>query len=80
MHNKNAWGYGSNQYVWNEVPHSRNVTIKAKQIKAAGLWLNVRNQYVNLKEMYLSRWWDIDHPSFVVYIEAVNNVYNQYFV
>lgn len=54
--------------------------IKAKQIKAAGLWLDVRNQYVNLKEMYLSRWWDIDHPSFVVYIEAVNNVYNQYFV
>ena len=39
----------------------------------------VRDQYVNLKEMYLSRWWDKDHPSFVVYIEAVNNVYNKYF-
>ncbi len=79
IHNKNAWGYGSDQYVWNEVPHSRNVTIKVKQIKAAGLWLDVRNQYVSLKEMYLSRWWDKDHPSFVVYIEAVNNVYNKYF-
>ena len=60
----------SNQYVWNEVPYSHNVTLKARQIKEAGLWLDVRNQYVRLKEMYLSRRWDKDHPSFVVYIEA----------
>ena len=55
------------------------MAIKAKQIKVAGLWLDVRNQYVRLKEMYLSRGWDKDHPSFVVYIEAVNNVYSNYF-
>lgn len=79
IHNKNAWGYGIDQYVWNEVPYSRDVTIKARQIKAAGLWLDVRNEYVSLKEMYLSRWWDKEHPSFVVYIEAVNNVCNKYF-
>lgn len=79
IQNKNAWGNGRDQYVWNEVPHSRDVTIKARQIKAEGLWTDVQNQYVRLKEMYLSRWWDKDHPSFVVYIEAVNNVYNKYF-
>ena len=79
IRNKNAWGYGRDQYVWNEVPYSHNVTLKARQIKEAGLWLDVRNQYVRLKEMYLSRRWDKDHPSFVVYIEAVNNVYSKHF-
>ncbi|MCM1190197.1 MAG: hypothetical protein NC180_12550 [Muribaculaceae bacterium] len=80
IHNKNAWGYGRDQYVWNEIPNSRNVAIKAKRIKAEGLWLDVRDQYVILKEKYLSHWWDRDdHPSFIVYIEAVNNVYNKYF-
>ena len=79
IRNKNAWGYGNDQYVWNEVTNSHDVAQKAKQIKAEGLWLDVREQYVRLKEMYLARWWDKDHPSFIVYIEAVNNVYNQYF-
>ncbi|MBD5463783.1 MAG: hypothetical protein HDR24_12140 [Lachnospiraceae bacterium] len=78
IHNKSILGYKQGQYVWNEIPHSRDVTIKVKKIKAAGLWLDVRNQYVKLKEMYLRRL-DKDHPSFIVYIEAVNNVYNNYF-
>lgn len=79
IHNKNAFGCGRDQYVWNEVPNSHNVAQKAKRIKIEGLWLDVRKEYVRLKEMYLSRWWDKDHPSFVVYIEAVNNIYNTYF-
>jgi len=79
IHNKNAWGYGIDQYVWNEIPYSRDVTLKAKRIKTEGLWLDVRNQYVKLKEMYLSQRWDKEHPSFIIYIEAVNNVYNHYF-
>lgn len=79
IHNKNAWGFGKDQYVWNEIPHSCDITIKARKIKAEGLWLDVRKQYVHLKELYLSRSWDKDHPSFIVYIEAVNNVYNHYF-
>lgn len=58
----------------------RNPKGIARQIKKEGLWLDVRNQYVCLKEMYLSRWWDKDHPSFVVYIEAVNNVYSKNFI
>ncbi len=79
IHNKNVLICGNEQYVWNEVPNSHDVAQKAKQIKAAELWLDVRDQYVRLKEMYLTRCWDKDHPSFIVYIEAVNNVYNQYF-
>ena len=76
IHNKNAWGYGRDQYVWNEIPNSHDLAIKARRIKAEGLWLDVRKQYVKLKEMYLFNRWNKDRPSFVVYIEAVNNVYN----
>lgn len=79
VHNKNAWGLSFDQYVWNEVSNSHNVSKKVAQIKSSGLWLEVRNRYIYLKNLYLSRPWDKDHPSFVVYIEAVNQIYNQYF-
>ena len=51
---------------------------KADRIKQSGKWLEVRKRYVDLKDMYLSRQ-DRDHPSFIVYIEAVNQVFNKYF-
>lgn len=79
IHNKNAWGYGQDQYVWNEIPNSCDVTKKAKQIKQEGQWMAVRDQYIILKNLYLSRGQDKDHPSCTLYIEAVNNVYNQLF-
>ncbi len=79
IHNKNAWGYGNDQYVWNEVRDSHDVSQKAAQIKSEGLWLDVRDRYVYLKNIYLSRWWEKDHPSFIVYVEAVNQIYNKYF-
>ena len=43
-----------------------------------GLWQEVRDRYLEKKNMYLS-WQDRNHPSFVVYVEAVNEVYNRYF-
>lgn len=42
------------------------------------LWQEVRDRYLEMKNMYLS-WQDRNHPSFVVYVEAVNEVYNRYF-
>ena len=66
------------QYTWNEIPSSHNVKEKADRIKKSGKWLEVRERYVKLKDMYLSRQ-DKDHPSFIVYIEAVNQVFNKYF-
>lgn len=79
IHNKMALEYGRDQYVWNEVPCSRGVAMKAKQSKAKGLWPAVKDEYISLKNKYLTGLWGKDHPSFVVYTEAVNNVYNQYF-
>lgn len=39
-------------------------------------WHKVKDAYLNKKNMYLTRN-DYDHPSFVCYIEAVNEVYAQ---
>lgn len=76
IHNKNVYGFGhTGQYTWNEVPNSHNVSAKASAIKKAGLWLSVRERYVYLKNLYLERR-DTDHPSFIVYVEAVNQIYD----
>lgn len=75
-HNKMYYGFNGGQYTWNEVPKSYNVSKKAAQIKKAHQWELVRERYVEKKNMYLRRW-DANHPSFVVYIEAVNEIYNK---
>ena len=79
IHNKNAWGLRMDQYVWNEIPDSHNIAQKVKRLKAEGLWLTVRDRYVDRKNTYLSRWLDKDHPSFIIYIETVNEIYYKYF-
>ena len=74
IHNK---GY-SDSFTWNEVPSSHNVKEKADMLKRNSLWNEVRETYLNKKNMYLRRH-DDNHPSFVVYVESVNEVYNKYF-
>lgn len=77
LQNKNGFGIGNDQYVWNEVPDSHDIAQKVWQLKTERLWLEVRKRYVDLKNMYLSRQ-DKSHPSFIIYVEAVNQVYNEY--
>lgn len=74
IHKKTGWSY-YDQYYWNEAPHSAGIQKKAKYIKERGKWQLVRAQYKDIKNRYLQRN-DHDHPSFICYIEAVNNVYN----
>ena len=65
------------QYYWNIAPNSAGVAEKAKYIKQhPGMWDKVRQEYLRLKNHYL-QWNDYNHPSFICYIEAVNNIYNQ---
>lgn len=78
IHNKNVYALGLDQYTWNEVPCSHQVKDKADELKEAGLWQEVRDRYLEKKDIYLS-WQDHNHPSFVVYVEAVNEVYNRHF-
>ena len=73
VHNK-PW----NQYTWNEVPNSHQVKDKADKLKKTGVWQEVRDRYREKKNMYLS-WQDHNHPSFVVYVEVVNEIYSRYF-
>ncbi len=73
-HQKTGFTY-LDRYYWNEAPNSAGIQKKAKYIKKRGKWELVRVQYLDIKNRYL-RQNDHNHPSFICYIEAVNNVYN----
>lgn len=47
-------------------------------LKSENLWGEVRTAYLDKKNLYLSRN-DYNHPSFIVYVETVNQIYNKYF-
>ncbi len=64
------------RYYWNEAPNSAHIKDKADYIKSRRCWTLVREQYADIKNRYL-RYGNHNHPSFICYVEAVNNVYNQ---
>ncbi len=66
------------QWYWNEVPDSYGLSHRVDTLKQHNLWIEVRETYLKKKNMYLSRQ-DQNHPSFIVYIETVNEVYYKYF-
>ena len=66
------------RYYWNEMPDSKGLSIKVNRLKKNHLWEEVRSVYLVKKNLYL-RQRNYDHPSFNVYIEAVNEVYFKYF-
>lgn len=65
------------QWYWNEAPNSRDLVDKVCDIKNENLWQEVRELYLDKKNMYLCRG-DHNHPSFIVYIETINEIYNKY--
>ena len=74
IHEKRGFTY-FDRYFWNQAPCSRGLKGKADYIKSNGKWALVRAQYKTIKNRYLTSN-DYNHPSFICYIEAVNNVYN----
>lgn len=66
------------RYYWNLVPDSRNLFDKVSDIKDEHLWNEVIDEYLEKKNLYLRRQ-DYNHPSFNVYVETVNQVFNKYF-
>lgn len=74
IHKKTGFSY-NDQYVWEEAPHSKGLRKKVKYIKDQGKWQLVRDQYRDIRNRYL-RQNDYNHPAFICYIEAVNNVCN----
>lgn len=67
------------RYFWNEVFDSRELEEKVCAIKRNHLWDEVRDTYLDKKNFYLCRN-DHTHPPFVIYVEAVNQVYNENFL
>ena len=65
------------RYYWNEVKNSGKLEEKVHFIKSKSLWGEVRTAYLEKKNFYLCRN-DQTHPSFVIYVEAVNQVYNKH--
>lgn len=63
------------EWIWNISRNSKELTNKVKWIKDNNLWSELRNAYLDKKNMYLKRG-DNEHPSFICYIEAVNEIYN----
>ena len=64
-----------NLFIWNQIRDSKDLERKILEIKNRKRWGDVRLRYLKMKNEYLSQK-DKNHPSFVVYIEAVNQVYN----
>lgn len=62
------------QHYWNIAPYSEQLQDMEKYLKP-NYWPMVRKRYLEKKNMYLTR--NEDHPSFICYIEALNEVYNQ---
>ena len=76
IHEKGSISY-YDRYFWNEGPHSAGLDQKIIDLKANYLWEEVRECYLEKKNFYLTSN-DYNHPSFVCYIEAVNEVYSRY--
>ena len=75
IHEKTGLAY-YDRYYWNKAPQSRRLREKAEYIRKNGRWEQVREQYLHIKNLHLSRGETKDHPSFTCYAEAVSNVYN----
>lgn len=74
IHDKRSF---PNRYYWNQAPNSNDYNSKAREIKKVpGMWEEVRAKYLEKKNMYL-RINDYNHPSFICYIEAVNEIYSK---
>lgn len=77
VHEKTGWAIYDG-YYWNQIPDSKQLEEKVNAIKLNHLWDEVRSTYLEKKNMYLKRN-DNTHPSFIIYIESVNQVYYKYF-
>lgn len=76
IHQKTGFTF-LDRYYWNEVQNSGRLEERVRALKYEDLWDEVRRIYLDKKNFYLCRN-DYNHPSFIVYVETVNQIYNQY--
>lgn len=66
-----------NRYYWAEVPNSKDFYDKLDKLKEHKWWDDIRETYLNKKNMYLRRIDRDQHPSFNIFVETVNEVWNK---
>ena len=72
-------GYTANdKYFWNQAPDSKGLTDRVDRLKKDNYWECVRKNYLKKKNMYLTRN-DHNHPSFIVYIETINEEFYKHY-
>lgn len=76
IHKKTGF-VSQDEWYWNEIPKSKGLDKRIKWLKGNNKWGELRETYLDKKNMYLKRN-DYNHPSFICYIEAVNEVYYKY--
>lgn len=75
IHEKTGYAH-LDRYYWNKVRDSKGLEDRVDWLKKHNGWTEVRERYLRIKNRYLTRQ-DHDHPSFVCYIEAVNEIYQK---
>lgn len=60
------------RFIWNETKTTKATMDQARQLRKMNRWIHVRRNYLNLKNKYGK---DADLPSFIVFAEAVNLVW-----
>jgi len=66
--------HSNNNYGWEDKPIAKNYSTKVSNLKANGLWNEVREEYLKVKNNNN----DGNKKSYTMYYEAVNNVYGRY--
>lgn len=66
----------TDEFVFEEVREDLDVSAKVKFIKDKNKWDLVKEKYLNKKNEYLSSQ-DEYHPSFIIYVVSVNEVYDK---
>lgn len=66
----------SDRYLWNEVKSSRGYQDKMTALKRNGKWLEIKDVYLNKKNMYLCR--NDERTSFSILLETLNELCDRY--
>ena len=67
------------RYYWTIIPNSKDLYVRFDALKEDGYSQDIREVYLEKKNLYLSRNDESNHPSFVVFAETVNEVYSQHY-
>lgn len=62
--------HNGNNYIWNQVPKSKDYEYKLQLIKENNLWKKFKNRYLELKNYHLKR--NDNVASFSVFLETLN--------